>query len=190
MARKATPKPTPSDKLLDAALVLAAEKPWPRVTMPEIAASAGLSLAEAYDAFPCRAGLIAALVHRHDRLMLQGDDPSLAEESRRDRLFDAIMRRFEAMRPHKAALKSMASGAVRDLDTIFAAGPALLTSAKWMLRAAGIPADGPIGFIRAKAVLAIYAAAARAFMRDDSEDLASTMATLDKALKRAGGVLG
>ena len=190
MARKATPKQSPEDKLIDAALALAAEKPWPRVTMTDIAAAAGVSLADAYDAFPCRAGLVAALISRHDRAMLAGDDPSLAEESRRDRLFDAIMRRLEAMRLHKVGLKSMTSGAVRDMDTILAVGPSMITSAKWMLRAAGVSADGPIGFVRSKAVLAVYAVTVRAFMDDESEDLSSTMATLDKALKRAGRVLG
>jgi hypothetical protein len=66
----------------------------------------------------------------------------------------------------------------------------MITSAKWMLRAAGVSADGPIGFVRSKAVLAVYAVTVRAFMDDESEDLSSTMATLDKALKRAGRVLG
>ena len=190
MARKATPKQLPEDKLIDAALALAAEKPWSRVTMTDIASAAGVSLTEAYDAFSCRALLIVALIRRHDRAMLAGDDPSLAEESRKDRLFDAIMRRLEAMRLQKAGLKSMTTGAVGDMDTLLAVGPSMIKSAKWMLRAAGVSADGPIGFVRSKVVLAVYAVTVQAFMADESDDLSSTMATLDKALKRAGSVLG
>lgn len=186
MARKASPRKTPKDKLIDAALTLAAEKPWPRVAMTDIAAAAKVPLAEAYDVLPCRADVAAALIARHDKAMLAGDDPSLAEESPRDRLFDVIMRRLEAMRPHKAALKSMAYGAPADVGTLLTAGPRMLSSAQWMLRAAGIGAEGPFGLLRAKAVLCVYAAALRAFDKDDSEDLASTMAALDKALKRAG----
>ena len=187
MARKA--KPSNEDRLIDGALTLAAEKPWPRIAMTEIARAAEVPLADAYAAFPCRAGLVAAVIARHDRAMLAGDDPSLAEESRRDRLFDAIMRRLEAMRPHKAALRSMALGAPADLPTLLAAGPRLMASLAWMLRAADIPAEGPFGLLRIKALGLVYIAAFRAFLKDDSEDLSHTMATLDKALKRAGGAL-
>lgn len=189
MARKATPRKSPQDKLIDAALDLAAEKPWPHVSMTEIAEKAKLSLVDAYDAFPCRSSLVLALIDRHDRAMLAGDDPSLADESRRDRLFDAMMRRFEAMRPHRKALQSMSAGAIRDVDTVVAAAPRMTTSAKWMLRTAGIPADGPLGFVRAKALLGVYACAARAFFKDESEDLSGTMKALDQALKRVGGLI-
>ncbi len=194
MARKANPKKTPAktsaDRLIDAALTLAAEKPWSRVDMAEIAAAAGLSLAEAYDAFPCRAALMRALVARHDRAMLADEDPALAEESRRDRLFDVIMRRLEAMRPHKAALRSMAMGASTDPGALLALGPSLMTSVGWMLRAAGAGAEGPLGFVRQHALALVYIAAVRAFFQDEADDLSTTMAALDKALKRAGRALG
>lgn len=190
MARKAQPKRNTADKLIDAALALAAEKPWARIGMEEIAKAAEVSLAEAYDAFPCRAGLVAGVIGRHDRAMLAGDDPSLAEESRRDRLFDVIMRRLDAIKPHKQALRSMAMGAPADLPTLAMAGPRLLSSAKWMLRAAGVPAEGAFGVARAGALAGVYGQTLRAFMKDDSEDLSQTMATLDKSLKRAGRLLG
>lgn len=190
MARKAQPKKTAAEKLIDAALALAAEKPWARVGMTDIAETAKVPLAEAYDAFPCRASLVAAVIARHDRAMLAGDDPSLKEESRRDRLFDVIMRRLEAMRPHKTALKSMAMGAGADIPSLAAGWSGMTNSLQWMLRTADIPAEGAFGLVRTKALGLVYFATLRAFMEDDSEDLASTMAALDKALKRAGRALG
>lgn len=188
MARKATPKRSNEDKLIDAALVLAAEQPWNRVGMDAIATSAGVSLREAYQAFPERACLVAGVIARNDVAMLEGDDPSLAEESRRDRLFDVIMRRLEAMRPHKAALKSMACGSAQDPLTLLVTAPRILASCKWMLRAAGVPAEGLAGIARTHALSLIYGAAVRAWLKDESPDLADTMAALDKALKRAGAL--
>ena len=188
MARKAQPKPTPKTKMIDAALALAAEQPWRRTTLAAITEKAGLSLAEVQDAGVCRAGIVAGVIARHDQAMLASDDASLKGESRRDRLFDAVMRRLEAMRPHKAALKSMSMGG-GDFDSL-AAAPRLLSSFAWMLRAADIAVEGPLGLLRVQAMGGVYAATVRAFMRDDSEDLASTMAALDKALKRAGRFLG
>lgn len=189
MARKTTPKASPETKLVDAALALAAEQPWNRVGMEAIAAAAGVSLREACGAFPEKACIVAAVIARNDAAMLDGDDPSLAEESRRDRLFDAIMRRLEAMRPHKAALKSMACGSAQDPLSLLITVPRVMTASRWMLRAAGIPADGLVGLARAHAVTLIYAAAVRVWLKDDSPDLADTMAALDKALKRAGALM-
>lgn len=188
MARKAQPKPSAKDKMIDAALALAAEQPWRRTTLTNIAEKAGLSLADIEAAGICRAGLVAGVIARHDQAMLSSEDPSLKDESRRDRLFDAVMRRLEAMRPHKVALKSMSMGG-GDLDSL-AASPKLLGSFAWMLRSADIPVEGPLGLLRVHAMGVVYAATVRAFMRDDSEDLANTMATLDKTLKRAGSFLG
>ena len=190
MARKAQPKRTVEDRMIDAALGLAAEKPWARVGLDDVAKAAEVSLADAYDAFGCRAALVAGLIRRHDKQMLAGDDPSLEDESRRDRLFDVIMRRLEGMKPHRKALKSMAMGAPADAATIALSGPQLIGSVQWMLRAAGVPSDGALGAVRTAAVAAVYGQTLRAFMRDDSEDLATTMAALDKALKRAGRALG
>ena len=188
MARKATPKPSTEDKLVDAALALAAEQPWNQVGMDAIASAAGVSLQDAYKAFPERAGIVTAVIARNDAAMLAGDDPSLADESRRDRLFDVIMRRLEAMRMHKPALKSMACGSARDPLTLLVAAPRLLGSCKWMLRAAGISAEGFAGIARTHALSLIYVSAVRAWLKDDSPDLADTMAALDKALKRAGAL--
>jgi len=187
MARKA--KPSTADRMIDAALALAAEKPWPRIGLPEIAAKAEASLAEAHAAFPNRACLVAAVIARHDRAMLAGAEDFQEEETRRDRLFETIMRRLEAMRPHKAALRSMAFGAAFDLPALVAGGARLSGSLRWMLRAAGVPAEGPLGLLRTKALAAVYLATLRAFAADESEDLSDTMAALDKALKRAGGFL-
>ena len=190
MARKTTIKKSPEDKLVDAALELAASKPWPRVNMEEIAKAADLSLLEAYSVAPCRAELVSKIIERFDRAVLSGDDPSLAEESRRDRLFDAVMRRLEAMKPHRPALRSMTMGMATEIDTTILTGIKMLSSAKWMLRVSGIPADGPIGFLRAKALLAVYIVTVKEFIRDESEDLSMTMSVLDKNLKRAGRIFG
>jgi ubiquinone biosynthesis protein COQ9 len=54
-----------------------------------------------------------------------------------------------------------------------------------MLEAAGISAGGLAGIIRAKGLTAVYLTALGAWLKDDSEDKARTMAALDKALGRA-----
>jgi hypothetical protein len=53
------------------------------------------------------------------------------------------------------------------------------------LEAAGISASGLKGALRLKGLLAIYVAGLRVFANDESEDLAKTMAEVDKRLGQA-----
>ncbi len=58
-------------------------------------------------------------------------------------------------------------------------------SAAALLGAAGVSAEGLIGFARVQGFKAVMACALKAWMTDDSADMAKTMAALDKALARA-----
>jgi hypothetical protein len=53
------------------------------------------------------------------------------------------------------------------------------------LEAAGISASGLKGALRLKGLLAVYVAGLRAFANDESDDLAKTMAEIDKRLGQA-----
>jgi hypothetical protein len=53
------------------------------------------------------------------------------------------------------------------------------------LEAAGVSASGLKGALRLKGLLAIYVAGLRSFANDESEDLARTMAEIDKRLGQA-----
>ena len=64
-----------------------------------------------------------------------------------------------------------------------AAGAGLLRSMAWMLQAAGIAADGLGGAVAVKLTAAAYMATIREWLRDDSVDLAPTMAALDRRLR-------
>ncbi len=175
---------TPRERLIDAALELAAERPWAGVSLADVAAKAGLSLAELHEHTPSKAHLVQAWLRRIDAAVLSGPAAS-ADDSARDRLFEVLMRRIEAIRPHKAAVASIVDGFTRDPVQALCGWPALLRSMSWMLEAAGIDASGLKGALKAKGLALIWLATLRAFLADEGEDLGSTMAALDKALKRA-----
>lgn len=178
-------KPTGSlDRLVDAALALAAERPWASVSLSEIASKAGLSLAELHAAAPGKPQIVRAFMKRIDAAVLAGPAPDAGEPTR-DRLFDVLMRRFDALKPHKAGLSSIVDGLTRDPVQALCGWPALLRSMAWMLEAAGLDASGLKGTMRAKGLALVWLSALRVFLTDDSEDLSATMAALDKALKRA-----
>lgn len=180
-SRSATATPTGDTKsrLIAAALELAASKGWRNLGMGEIATAAGVGLGDAYAAFRTKPGLLAGFARQVSETVLAA---GAAEGTPREKLFELLMRRFDALKGHRAALKAIIRGSVGDPAAICGV-PATLNAMAWMLEGAGISAEGWRGRARCLALTGAYAATFRTFLDDDSEDLAKTMAALDRRLK-------
>lgn len=178
------------DAVVEAAMNLAAARGWRGVALADIAAESGLTLAELYEAFPSKGAILAYFGARVDAKVLADTATEMAEEGRRDRLFDLLMRRFDAVAPYRHALRALAEDARRDPGLALSAAPRLLRSMAWSLEAAGIRTSGLAGAVRVKALAALYLSVLRVWMRDDSSDLSATMAALDGRLRRAERILG
>ncbi len=187
--RKAT-RPDPATRLMDAAMRLAALQGWAETTMAEIAAEAKVPLTEMRGLYGSKEALLAAFFKRIDEAMLQGIEADYGDEPARDRLFDIILRRFDAMAPYKDGIRAVVRDLARDpaLFACFAAGP-IRRSLDWMLAGARIDPWGPLQPLQRKGLGLVYLTALRAWMRDDSPDLAGTMAAVDKGLARAEAVM-
>lgn len=174
------------DAALDAFLGLIAEKGYVNVALRDVAAGAGLGLAELYRRYPDKAALVAGFLARIDAEVIAGtpaaSDP---EETVRDRLFDVLMRRFDALRPHRAAVQAIRRAGLRDPLLALSLGPAVRRSMAAMLEAAGVPSDGVAGALRQSGLLVLYQSVSQVFERDETADSSKTMAALDGRLKRA-----
>lgn len=177
-----------TDTILDAALGLTVERGWPAVSMAEVADRAGVPLAEAYEVVPSKPALLAALVARTDRAMLAEGAPD-PDQSARDRLFEIVMRRFDALQPHKQAMAALLRDLPRDPCAFLQLMPSLAGSIAWMLEAAGLSTSGVRGMLRIKGLALIYLVTMRTWLEDDSVDMARTMAQLDRRLRRAEAVI-
>ncbi|HUL05329.1 MAG TPA: TetR family transcriptional regulator [Candidatus Acidoferrum sp.] len=187
MAKKAeTKQADPSKSVIAAALRLAAERGWAALALADIAAAAKLSLAELYATYPSKTAILIALSREVDRQVLAGLEEG-GEESTRDRLFDLIMKRFDALAPYREGLSAVARDAGRDPVAALCGMGQLARSMGLMLEAAGVSSSGLVGALRTKALGAIYLATMRDWFRDDSTDKARTMAALDGRLRRAEG---
>jgi AcrR family transcriptional regulator len=175
-----------SDRAIDAFLGLVAERGFADVTLRDVAEAAGMGIAELYAVHPDKVSLAAAFMRRVDAMMLDGapreHDP---EETARDRLFDTMMRRYDALRPHRDALRAIRRASMRDPLLMLAFGPALRRAMAATLEAAGVPSEGLSGALRQNGLLAIHYAVSRVFDRDETVDLSRTMAALDGRLKTA-----
>ncbi len=181
-----TGRPDP-DTILDhgfeAALRLAATRPWASLGLREIASEAGLSLTD-FHGVADRDRLALHVDTYFDRAMSgEAVDPG---EPARERLFEVIMLRFEAMEPHREGLLSL----LRSLDR----APLLRVqrlaarrgSAEWALISAGLDGASQVP-MAAKAIgLAwVIARAEDAWRRETDPGFARTMAALDKGLRQA-----
>lgn len=172
-------------KVIEAALRLAAERGWNRVGLADIAQGAGLSLDRLHALFRSKEALLCAFARMIDRKVLSERDPELAEEPARERLFAVMMARFDAMRPYKPGLRAVLEATACDPMALGCGAAQLASSMAWMLEAAGLSSSGVRGAVRVKGLAAIQLATLRVWFADESEDMAATMAALDRHLRRA-----
>jgi AcrR family transcriptional regulator len=175
---------TDRERIIQAFMALLAARPIENIGLAEIAARAKVSLAQLRGEFDSPLGIFAAQVKEIDREVLAGGDADMAEEPPRERLFDVLMRRLEALAPYKPALRSLLRSAARNPGLALALNGLTVRSQQWMLTGAGITASGPKGFVRAQGLALLFAQVLREWTEDDDPGLAKTMAALDRALSR------
>jgi hypothetical protein len=168
--------------LIAAAFRIAASEGWGKVSVSAAARAAGLSLAEARARFPVRGAILPRFGRLADQAALS-DAP--AEGPVRDRLFDLLMRRFDALQAHRDGVRALLRYLPSDPLAAVMLACATAQSMRWMLEAAGVEATGPRGELRVKGLTAVWLWAVRAWEKDTSDDLSGTMAAVDTALQRA-----
>jgi hypothetical protein len=174
--------------LARAALSLAGTTPWREVTITKLADAASRPVSEYYGASVSEA--VDCVEEAFDRAIADNVDKLDPAQSVRDRLFELIMRRFEAMEPHRAAVLSMEQGNDRDPTIMATVHQRHVRCARWVLALAGLEADGMTGQARAQGLGVIIGQARAAWRGDDAGDFAKTMASLDKNLRRAEEMFG
>ena len=138
----------PRTKIVEALMALAAEQPFDEITITEIARRAGVSLADFRDAFPSKGAVLAGFSKMIDRKVLDAVNDDLAAEPARDRLFDVLMRRIDAMQPYKEGLRAVSTWARREPVSAMALNNVMLNSMRFMLEAAQIGSEGATGAIK------------------------------------------
>lgn len=176
-------------KAVRAALDLARERSWGEITLQDIARAANLDLADLRREFSCKADIIRAFQKEVDAEVLAKARASAGEQAARDRLFDIVMTRFEAMQPYKPALKRIWSYLCCRPGEASAVLCSSLASQYWMLAGAGAKLDGPLGALRVTGLASVYGKVFQVWLDDDSPSLDKTMAALDRRLERGERVL-
>nr|WP_321460321.1 hypothetical protein [uncultured Cohaesibacter sp.] len=162
---------------------------WRSVSCAQLASKAEVDIKLAFFEYRDRYAYVTDLVRRIDEAMLESYDPAMGEEPARERLFDVIMARFDAMQGHRELIIELNKAARRDpVLGLHLLALSRLTG-EWFLDISCISPAGLSGLARSHGALLAYGRAFSVWIGDDSADLAKTMAALDKFLKRGEAAL-
>ena len=168
--------------MIEATLQLAQTQGWPRVSRVDASREAGLPLQQVRQRFPFKSMILL-------RLSRQIDDAALCSASYghtvRERLFDLLMRRFDAMQDYRPGVCAVMQALPRDPALAAFLAGTTMESLRWIADSASLDRHGLGGVIRLNALLAIWSRTLVSWEKDITPDLADTMQTLDKALTRA-----
>ena len=184
MAKKQQEKSL-KNRVLDAALALAAEQGWQDVSFGEIIAKAKVDMAEAHEYFDDKTDILIAYGRRIDRQVLDNISKSNDELSMREKLFDLLMERFDVLNENRKAVLSILNSFKDDPKQAVLSFPHLGKSMSRFLEAAAIETDGLLGAAKVTGLIGVYLYTVRTWKEDESPDMAKTMAALDKALDYA-----
>ena len=106
-------------------------------------------------------------------------------EAARERLFDVLFSRFEALEECRPALRRLAGAVLRDPILALELNRIVTGSMAWMLSAAGIDHTGPGGLVRTQGLAMVWGQVMRVWLDDEEPGHARTMAELDKRLRQA-----
>jgi AcrR family transcriptional regulator len=175
--------------VIDATMRLAADRPWNEIELVDIAQEAGIGLADLRDLFPSKGAILGGFSRMIDRKVLETPGDDLAGEPARERVFDVMMRRFDALAPYKEALRRISQDLQYDLGSLAALNQVALNSQRFMLAAAGISTEGSLGSLKLQGAVIVFSNTLQTWLEDDDPTQARTMARLDRELRRGERVL-
>ncbi len=169
-------------RIPEAAMGLAAEIGWAHVGLQELAETLGVSLLELYEYVEDKGDVLVLFGRMIDRRVLA--EVECSEEPVRDRLFDVLMERYDALNDYREGVLSVLESFCFDPKQAVISAPHLCRSMSWMLEAAGVETGGVRGAIKVAGLTAVYLKVLRVWRDDSSPDMGKVMAALDKDLGR------
>ncbi len=184
-SKKPNSKNPNKDSLIKLSMDMAALQGWEIITLSDIADEAQISLADLRDMFEDKTDILIALGRIIDRKTLENVGKQHPETALRDALFDVLMERYDVLNEYRGGIIAILKSFRYDPKQAIISMPHLCRSMTWMAEAAGVETNGIRGAARVAGLTGIYLKVLKTWSKDESKDLGTTMAELDKALNRA-----
>ncbi|MDB5396201.1 MAG: transcriptional regulator, TetR family protein [Rhodospirillales bacterium] len=174
-----------ADIIAAAAIRLAGERGWRNLPMADIAVEAGIEPGTLMRYYLCRPEILDGFERMIDRRMLAGAAAGDIDDKPRDRLFDIIMERLDALLPYRDGVRRITRELPFDPASAMVLAASLPRSVARMFAGARISIVGPAMPLKLAVLSGVYLATFRVWLSDESQDLGKTMAALDRQLDRS-----
>lgn len=141
------------ESLIAAAFGIAARRGWRHASVAEAARVAGLSLARARRRFPGQSAILLRFGQSADAAALDG----LTDAGPvKDKLFDMLMRRIDALQAHRAGILALFRALPAHPATTLLLAVATRRSMRWLLDASGVNSSGLNGLLHVRGLEAVW----------------------------------
>ena len=171
-------------KIAEAALRLAAGG-WEKVTLEQVAKAAKIPAAETKKRFADTADLLPLIVGYVTHQAMSLARKPTAATPLHDRLFDALMARFDVLQNHRKAFLSLAESGCQQPKIALKVLPAQHAAMQETLKFVDARGTKFCNNLPPLGLMAIYMAAFAVWRRDEALDMSKTMAALDRYLRYA-----
>lgn len=177
-------KRSAQDKLVAAALAMIEKDGWRDLSLAQLARTSGVPMETVYQLCADKQALLKLIGANIDIAALKKMSEPGDNEPARDRAFDTILVCFEAMAAYKPAVAVIYQETRSDPGQWLDIAPIFLRSAQWIADNAQLPTSGVRGFATSRAIAALLVETMGVWL-GDGEDLAKTMAHVDRRLRLA-----
>ena len=171
-------------RIVEAAMRLAAARPFGDIAIRDIAAEAGVSLLQFRDAFPSKGAVLAGLSRMIDREMLSVDYSFQPEDGPHERLFAVLSRRLEALGPYRDALKSVRAWLLADWSAALEVNKLEVNAMRFVCEAAGVETGGALANVKAQGLALAWMRVIDVWLTDDEPGQVRSLAALNAELSR------
>lgn len=178
----ATKKLTAEEKFVSAALSTIEKTGWKTLSLTALARKAKIDAATLHELCPSKGALLSLIAKRVDVGMIERAGEPDPDIPPRDRAFDAIIGCFEAMTPLRPVIQVIHDDSAGDPGAVLDVLPATMRSAFWIADVAGLPTSGWQGFLTTRGIGILLAESLAVWLKD-GDDLAKTMAHVDRRLR-------
>lgn len=177
------------DRIIEALMKLAGRRAFEDIAIGDIAHEAGVSLSDFRDYFPSKGAVLAAFSRKIDRQVLDEAFGEYAAEPAKERLYEVLLRRLEALEPYRNALEGVAQWVTTDPFAAAALNRQVVNSMRFMLEAADIGSEGTLGALKLQGLAIAWWRVLGVWFEDRDADLCRTKAALDQELSRSESVI-
>ena len=171
-------------KIAETALKLAAQQFFASLSLDDIAKSAKLPVTDVHATFTSTRDILVFLTEDNTRHTLAVLSQSDKKASLHDRLFEAIMARFDRLQAARASYVNLMKESRQHPDWALSLSRPLFAGMKVIAQRV-CPTETPLRQnLIAMGLLAIYFSTLCVWRRDTAPDLTQTMASLDRHLRR------